>query len=188
LESGYSKLPVYRQTIDDIVGLVFLHDIFSAPGKLQEMLRPAHFVPETLSGEALLTAFQARSESMAIVMDEYGGTAGLVTVEDLTEELFGEFSDAFEQTGPAIAKLDQGWLVKGEAEIDQLNEELGLDLPRGDYETIAGWMAETLGRLPEKNAEAHTPGHRYVVSATRGPKVEKVFIQEKADATDEMDA
>ncbi|MCF6237333.1 MAG: hemolysin family protein, partial [Candidatus Marinimicrobia bacterium] len=97
MESGYSKLPVYEETIDDIKGLIFLHDIFRGATELRDVVREAYFVPETKAADELLGEMQAKSLSIAIVIDEYGGTAGLVTIEDLSEELFGEFTDAFDE-------------------------------------------------------------------------------------------
>ncbi len=182
MESGYSKLPVYEETIDDIKGLVFLHDIFRGGSELREVMREAYFVPETKAADELLGDMQAKSLSIAIVIDEYGGTAGLVTMEDLSEELFGEFTDAFDEEDSPVQKLDTGLLVKGNAEIDFLNEYHGFDIPPGEYETLAGYLIESLGHIPQKNEQFLTESYRFVISSSTATRIETIFIQERSPA------
>lgn len=177
LESGYSKLPVYDQTIDNIIGLVFLHDIFQNPEDLRSIIREAYFVPESKHAEELLQEFKRNHISLAIVIDEYGGTAGLVTMEDLSEELFGEFTDAFDGEEDPVQILEQGLLVEGNAEIDYLNNQHGLNIPPGDYETLAGFLIKTLGHIPQKNETYQTESHRFVISSASPTRIEKIFIQ-----------
>jgi CBS domain containing-hemolysin-like protein len=179
LESGYSKLPVYSETIDDIKGLVFLHDVFRGARSLEQIVRPAYFVPETKAAAELLTEMQTKSLSTAIVIDEYGGTAGLITMEDLTEELFGEFTDAFDDDDTPVQQLEQGLLIKGNAEIDLLNEQYDLEIPEGDYETLAGFLIDSLGHIPQKNEQFLTRTRRFVISSSTATRVETVFVQER---------
>ncbi len=179
MESGYSKLPVYEETIDDIKGLIFLHDIFRGATELRDVVREAYFVPETKAADELLGEMQAKSLSIAIVIDEYGGTAGLVTIEDLSEELFGEFTDAFDEEDSPVQKLDNGLLVKGNAEIDLLNELHNFDIPPGEYETLAGYLIESLGHIPQKNEQFLTEVHRYVISSATATRIESIFVQER---------
>jgi CBS domain containing-hemolysin-like protein len=179
LESGYSKLPVYEETIDDIKGLIFLHDIFRGATKLREVIREAYFVPETKAADELLGEMQNKSLSIAIVIDEYGGTAGLVTIEDLSEELFGEFTDAFDEEDSPVQQLDKGLLVKGNAEIDLLNELHDFEIPPGEYETLAGYVIESLGHIPQKNEQFLTETHRFVISSATATRIETIFIQER---------
>lgn len=179
LESGFSKLPVYEETIDDIKGIVFLHDIFRGASELQEVTREAYFVPETKAADELLGEMQEKSLSTAIVIDEYGGTAGLVTMEDLSEELFGEFTDAFDEEDSPVQKLEKGLLVKGNAEIDLLNEQFDFDIPPGEYETLAGFLIESLGHIPKKNEQFLTESHRFVISSSTAIRIETVFVQER---------
>ncbi len=177
LESGFSKLPVYDQTIDNIIGLVFLHDFFANPGKTGEIIRETYFVPESNQAEDLLQEFKRNRISLAVVIDEYGGTAGLVTMEDLSEEFFGEFTDAFDGEVDPVQVLEQGLLVNGKAEIELLNTEYNLNIPPGDYETLAGFFIFSVGHIPRKNETFQTESHRYVVSTVSPTRVEKVFIQ-----------
>ncbi|MCF7808433.1 MAG: hemolysin family protein [Candidatus Marinimicrobia bacterium] len=179
LESGFSKLPVYQETIDDIKGIVFLHDIFRGADALSEVLREAYFVPETKSTDELLQEMKIKSLSIAIVIDEYGGTAGLVTIEDISEELFGEFTDAFDEEDSPVQGLENGWLVKGNAEIDHLNDDFAFAIPEGDYETLAGFLIDNMGRIPQKNEQYLTETHRFVISTATATRVETIFIQER---------
>jgi len=179
MESGFSKLPVYEETIDDIKGLIFLHDIFRGASELREVMREPYFVPETKAADDLLGDMQSKSLSIAIVIDEYGGTAGLITMEDLSEELFGEFTDAFDEDDSPVQKLDKGLLVKGNAEIDFLNEHYHFDIPPGEYETLAGFLIESLGHIPKKNEQLLTESHRFVISSSTATRIETVFIQER---------
>jgi len=179
LESGFSKLPVYEETTDDIKGIVFLHDIFRRTTTLQEVMRDAYFVPESKAAAELLAEMQEKSLSIAIVIDEYGGTAGLITMEDLTEELFGEFSDAFDEEDSAVQALDHGFLIKGNAEIDLLNEHHDFGIPDGEYETLAGFLITSLGHIPQKNEQFLTETHRYVISSSTSTRIETIFVQER---------
>ncbi len=179
LESGYSKIPVYEETADDIKGIVFLHDIFRGATDLREVMRDVYFVPETKAADELLTEMQKKSLSIAIVIDEYGGTAGLVTMEDLSEELFGEFTDAFDGEESPVQQLEHGLLIKGNAEIDQLNEQHNLGIPPGDYETLAGFLIKSMGHISQKNEQFLTETHRYVISSSTAIRIETVFVQER---------
>lgn len=179
LESGYSKLPVYEETADDIKGIVFLHDIFRGATELRDMMREAYFVPETKTAGELLGELQTKRLSIAIVIDEYGGTAGLVTMEDLSEELFGEFTDAFDGEDSAVQELDKGLLIKGNVEIDFLNEHLNFGIPSGEYETLAGFLIKSLGHIPQKNEQFLTETHRFVISSSTSTRVETIFVQER---------
>ncbi len=179
MESGYSKLPVYEETIDDIKGIIFLHDIFRGASELPEVLREAYFVPETKAAGELLAEMKVKSLSIAIVIDEYGGTAGLITMEDISEELFGEFTDAFDEEDSPVQVLDKGLLVKGNAEVDLLNEQHDFGIPTGEYETLAGFLIDSLGHIPQKNEQYLTETHRYVISSSTPTRIETVFIQER---------
>ncbi|MBC8375707.1 MAG: HlyC/CorC family transporter [FCB group bacterium] len=179
MESGYSKLPVYEETTDDIKGIVFLHDIFRGATELRDVMREVYFVPETKAADELLGEMQTKSLSIAIVIDEYGGTAGLVTMEDLSEELFGEFTDAFDEEDSAVQQLDKGLLIKGNTEIDFLNEQHDFAIPTGEYETLAGFLIESLGHIPQKNEQFLTETHRYVISSSTATRIETIFVQER---------
>ena len=179
MESGYSKLPVYAETVDDIKGIVFLHDIFRGATDLKEVMREAYFVPETKTAGDLMGEMQSRSLSIAIVIDEYGGTAGLITMEDLTEELFGEFTDAFDEKISQVQSLENGFLVMGSAEIDMLNDQFDFSIPPGEYETLAGFLIQSLGHIPQKNEQFLTETHRYVISSSTSTRIVTIYVQER---------
>ncbi|NJD23268.1 MAG: HlyC/CorC family transporter [Melioribacter sp.] len=152
IDSGYSKLPVYDENLDNIKGVVFSKDIFKQPDDLKTVMRDVVFVPETKKSLEMLNEFLDKQFSIAIVVDEFGGTAGILTVEDLIEELFGEIRDEYDDVEEKIAKkIDaNSYLVNGKVEIDYLNEELDFQIPEGDYETIAGYVTFKIGRIPVK--------------------------------------
>ena len=151
-QKGYTRIPVYRDDLDQIVGIVHLFDLFRAPSPdlpVDGLLRPVDFVPEAKPCDELLREMRARRRAVAIVVDESGGTAGLVTVEDLVEELVGDIRGEEEAAAAAMRPLDGGrHAVDGSARIVDVNEALGLDLPEGDYETVAGLFLERFGRIP----------------------------------------
>jgi putative hemolysin len=154
--SGYSRMPVYREDVDTIVGIAMLKDLVgpAAEGRMDEPianhLRPAVFVPETKPILVMLKDMQDAHNHLAIVVDEYGGTAGLVTIEDIVEEIIGEISDEFDRERRYITTLGPDeWVVDGLLSIHDANETLGWGLPESDeYETVAGWVLVELGHIP----------------------------------------
>jgi CBS domain containing-hemolysin-like protein len=152
IESGYSKIVVYDENLDNIKGTVFTKDIFKQPKDLKSVLREVSFVPETKKSMEMLNEFLDKQFSFAVVVDEFGGTAGILTVEDLIEELFGEIRDEYDDVNEKVArKIDaNAYLLSGKVEIDYLNEELDFNITEGDYETIAGFVTFKIGRIPQK--------------------------------------
>lgn len=180
IETGYSKLPVYRENIDNIVGVAFAYDLFDAPASLREMMRPAKFVPESKPAKDLLQEFLKANSSMAIVIDEYGGTAGLVTREDLLEELVGDIQDEFDSEEAVMRQVDtHTFVVSGRAEIDELDERFGLKLPAGDYETVAGCLLEHLGAIPAPQEEFDLDGCRVIILQATANRIDLVRIIRK---------
>ena len=178
--TGFSKLPVYNDNIDNVVGVVFAHDLFRHPESLGEMIREVRFVPETKKSRDLLAEFLEDRVSIAIVIDEYGGTAGLVTIDDLIEELTGEIHDEFDTAEFVARKLDdKTFVASGRAEIDELRNEHRLDLPEGDYETVAGLLLEHLGYIPAANEECSIGGFRFTILKARSHRIDLVEIIKK---------
>ncbi len=156
LKEGHSRIPVYEETLDHIVGILYAKDLLRvtdpASFSLREMMRPVLFVPETKDLASLLREFQSGRRHMAIVLDEYGGTAGLVTIEDILEELVGEITDEHEPPpAPPIMRLDdRSALVDARVRVQEVNEELQLDLPEDEaYDTLGGYVFSKLGRIPK---------------------------------------
>jgi len=158
---GYSRIPVYRGNIDKIIGLVYIKDIISRQTtenwqnlKAKDIMRNVYFVPETKRIIELLRELQMLKLQMAIVIDEYGGTAGLVTMEDLIEEIVGEISDEFKKDEKEYIKIMDGkYLLKGNMEIEKVEELIGMEIPNIDVETIAGFVLSHFGRIPNKGEE-----------------------------------
>ena len=151
-QSGYSRLPVYRERIDHVIGIVAALDILhrgATEETVKGLLRPAYYVPETKRIDDLLREMQRQRIQLAVVVDEYGGSEGIVTVEDIVEEIVGEIEDEHErQPSPLTSLPDGSYLVAGRMVIDELNETLEWDLPRKDYDTVGGLILSLLGRIP----------------------------------------
>jgi len=151
VESGYSKLPVYEENIDNIRGLVYAYDMFKLPEDLKSVMRDAVFVPDSKKALDLLNELLERQVSIAIVIDEFGGTAGVITVEDILEEMLGDIKDEYDVEEEIAKKIDEyTFIVSGKVDIDQLNEEYDLRIPEGDYETVAGYITSRTGKIPLK--------------------------------------
>jgi len=148
-ESGYSKLPVYEENIDNIKGFIHALDMFKFPTSIKETLREIMFFPETKKSLELLNEFLVNQTSIAVVIDEFGGTAGIVTIEDIIEEMLGEIRDEYDPDEELCKKLSDGtYIINGKVEIDYIREELDIEIPEGDYETIAGYVISSLGFIP----------------------------------------
>ena len=156
-EYKYSRIPVYEDTIDDIIGILFLKDILKSVSarkeiKIKDIMRDAYFVPESKPIDEIFKELQTNKKQMAIVVDEYGGTAGLLTMEDILEELVGNIFDKYDEVEDEYKKIDENtYLVEGSLSLYELKKILKVELPEGDYETLSGYLIEKLGRLPEEN-------------------------------------
>lgn len=177
IASGYSKLPVYEENIDDIIGVVFAYDLFNNPDNLTEIMRPIKLVPASQKSKDLLSEFRQSNISVAIVIDEYGGTAGMVTIEDLLEEVVGDIQDEYDTDEYIIKKLSPNtFVLSGNVEIDELIEEYPeIQLPlNGDYETIAGYIINQLGRIPKVNEEFVIEQYKFIISKATPSRIETV--------------
>lgn len=184
IETGHSKLPVYRENIDNIVGVVFAYDLFDAPTTLADIVRPAQFVPESKRSKDLLREFLATNTSVAIVIDEYGGTAGLVTREDLLEELFGDIQDEFDTETEILRQAGDGTLIaSGRVHIDEIMEEFGLEIPEGDYETVAGYLLERIGAIPAPQDQFQFDGFRFDILKATTNRIDLVRISKTSPLT-----
>ena len=153
-QSGFSRIPVYNKNIDEIIGVVHAKDLFEKPARIQDILKEILFVPETKFAYKLLKEFRQKNISIAIVLDEYGGTAGLITLEDLLEELVGEIYDEFDIDHKHLYKKLNAFtfLIDAKAEIDEINEKFGLSIPEKEsYSTIGGFIIEHLEHIPKND-------------------------------------
>lgn len=157
VENGCSRIPVYHEDIDTVVGICYIKDLLPYVGrevpdfiKITDLMRPAYFVPETKKCSQLFTEMTERKVQIAIVLDEYGGTAGLITLEDLVESIVGNIQDEYDHEKEEIHRMSETeFTVDGTASVDEVSDMIGFQLPEGEYDTIAGFVTEQLGRLPK---------------------------------------
>ena len=204
LRSGFSRVPVIGENLDDVVGIAYLKDIvrrdFEAPDveftqRIDGVMRPAHFVPESKPVDALLSEMQSDRQHIAVVVDEYGGTAGLVTIEDILEEIVGEITDEYDEEEIEVQVLPSGGTrVSSRYPIDDLDELFGFDVEEEDVDSVGGLMAKHLGRVPIPGSHVEAHGLRFEAEGTTGRrnKIETVLIsrvepEPAAPAADEGD-
>ena len=191
IDSPYTRYPVYRDSLDEIVGVLHVRDLFSAlvdrgiaGVQIEQLLRPAHIVPETKDLAALLTEFRRTNQHLAVVVDEYGELEGIVTLEDLLEEIVGEIEDEFDLPDESIERLEDGRVrVHGTFPIDDFNEQFGVSLPIEDYHTLGGLVFGMLGRAPEPGDEVEHEGIRFTVLTVEGSRIERLEIRAAAAAS-----
>jgi putative hemolysin len=183
---GHTRVPVYEENIDNIVGLIYAKDLLAEIGKdpvdfkLHDKMRKAYFVPETKPLRVLLHEFQNQKLHIAVVLDEYGGTAGIVTLEDILEELVGEIADEYEETPPEpIEKIDQNTIeADARTYIDDLNDEFELNLPEDeDYETVGGFVFSRLGYIPKTNESFDYENLKFTIASAEARKIKRIRIQ-----------
>jgi len=185
-ESKYSRIPIYEQSIDQITGIVHIKELFDAILKnetktVQELARPPYFVSETKKVSELLREFQSEHLQIAVVVDEYGGTAGIITTEDIVEEIVGEIADEHEDEEATIVDVGDGtYLVSGMLRVEELEEKLDANLA-GDYETVAGLIVTTLGRIPKVGAVVTKNGYRFEVERADRRRIYRVRVSKDPD-------
>jgi CBS domain containing-hemolysin-like protein len=184
-ESSHSRFPVYEETVDNVIGVVSVKNVLRALGEgtLQDsspitpVIRPAIFVPETKLISELLRQMQQERQQIAIVVDEYGGVAGVVTLEGLLEEMFGNVTDELTAADVEFSKIDASTTrVDGGMTVFDVHDELQIELPEGDYETVAGLVLDQLGHIPRPGESVTVDGYRLTVEEVKGVKIESVRI------------
>jgi CBS domain containing-hemolysin-like protein len=187
LQAGYSRLPVLGEDIDDVVGIAFTKDLVqverSGGGSrdVSTAVRPAKFVPETKRVATLLTEMQSENVHLAIVVDEYGGTAGLATLEDVLEELVGDIRDEFDIEEPEVSHRADGIVVvSGRMSIDEVDELLDEPLPKGSWDTVGGLAYDLAGGVPAEGQVLASPPFRFTVERVEGRRILRVRIERVA--------
>ena len=183
MEHGYSRIPLYEGTIDNVVGVLYAKDFLrylargAHPPSLKDIARPPYFIPESKKVDELLAEMRLNRVHMAIVVDEYGGTAGLVTIEDLLEEIVGEIEDEYDRTEATVERIspDEA-IVDARVSIDDLNEILGLAIEGEDFDTVGGFVYHLLGRVPIPGDEVSADGLRLRVLSVLGRRIKKVRV------------
>jgi CBS domain containing-hemolysin-like protein len=194
IREGYSRIPVYDETIDKIVGIVHAKDILPllAENKeciLKEIIRKPYFIPETKKINDLLSELQLKRIQIAIVLDEFGGTAGMVTAEDIVEELVGDIQDEYDEEKPIVEKVSANeFIIDATASIYDVNEYLPHDLPEdGDYDTVAGLVSEIFGKIPDVGEASEFNGYIITILKKADQNVESVKLELVINNEDAVD-
>ncbi len=178
VESGHSKIVIYRDTIDDVIGYCHSAALFRKPATLEEILTPISIVTETTMANDMMVQLIKEQRSLAIVVDEFGGTAGLVSMEDVIEEIFGDIEDEHDADDLVEQKLDgKTYLLSARLEVDYLNEKYHWSLPFGDYETLGGLILSYTEDFPQKGETVPVPPFIFTIQSTKGNRIEMVKVE-----------
>jgi len=192
VQMPYSRFPVYKDNTDNVVGILFAKDVLmkltdncaSEEIVIDDLIRPAHFVPESKHLGELLTEMRDGGYHVVIVVDEFGGIAGMVTLRQLTEEIVGDMRhELIKEDKDFVVTGDNAFQLDGGFRVEEANDELGLELPLGDYETVAGFILSRLGRIPRQGEQLKYRNLKFVITEMRGVKIEKVMVTREKDAT-----
>ncbi|RYJ53591.1 HlyC/CorC family transporter [Flavobacterium petrolei] len=183
IETGYSKIVVYQNSLDDIVGYVHSFDLFKKPKNIKEIVIPVEFVPETIFIKDAMNLLTKKRKSVAVVLDEYGGTSGIITIEDIVEELFGEIEDEHDSDEELLEKeLGEGvFLFSTRLDVEYLNQTYKLQIPEGDsYGTLGGFIVDFTKEIPQKGAEITIGSYHFIIEEATNKKIElvKMTVQE----------
>jgi putative hemolysin len=196
IDSPYTRYPVYRGSLDEILGVLHVRDLFSslyadgiANVDISALVRPAHVVPETKDLAAMLAEFRRVNQHMAVVVDEYGSFEGIVTLEDLLEEIVGEIEDEYDLPDESVERVDDSRIrIDGTFPIDDFNEQFGQELPQDDYHTVAGFVFGALGRAAESGDEVLHDGLRFHVLDVDGPRIERLEVEFLEEEPEKVEA
>jgi len=194
-ESGYSRLPVFNKTVDDIVGIIYIKDLFNYivsgtdPDKTlleSEMLKKAYFVPETKKINVLLREFQSKKIHLAVVVDEYGGFSGIVTLEDILEEIVGEIQDEYDEEEEEIIRVDKNtYNCDARCDIEELNEKLSVSLPSDNVDTLGGFVYNLFGKIPAKDEIASYENIDFKIYNINKNIIERILVTVNEKAPEE---
>ncbi len=194
-ESPLSRFPVYQENMDNVVGILSVKDVLMAEAKdtitndstIDEMVRPAYFAPEAKRINDLFAEMRDKNFRMCVVVDEYGGTAGIVSLSRLVEEIVGPVGDELAEVEKDFEVINEyTFQIDGSMRIEEVNEQMELDLPEGDYETVAGFILCLLGHIPKQNEQLRYRGLRLVITEMRGRKIEKVRLTKEKEAIEAL--
>mgnify|MGYP001298124146 CR=1 FL=1 len=180
ISTGFSKIPVFKETIDQILGYVHVFDMMKNPKTLKNILLPLAYVPETMLINDVLKLLTRQHKSISVVIDEYGGISGIVTVEDIVEELFGEIEDEYDVVDHVEKQLDENTFdFSARLEVDYLNQKYNLSLPESEfYETLGGLVAYNLGQIPNQNEKVEVPPYILKIKKVSATKIEQIILSQ----------
>jgi putative hemolysin len=179
IETGYSKIMIYKNSLDEIIGYVHVFDMFKKPKSLRSVLMPVEFIPESMMVNDVLNILTKKRKSMAVVLDEYGGTSGMITVEDIVEELFGEIEDEHDSQLLLEKKInDREFEFSARIEVDYINETYNIDLPEDEaYETIGGMIVYYSEKIPLPDEVIEVESHQFTITKASSTKIDEVFLK-----------
>jgi putative hemolysin len=190
-ETPLSRFPIYQDNMDNVVGILSVKDVLMALAKgalneespVDELIRPAYFTPETKRISELFTEMRDKNYRMAIVIDEFGGTSGIVSLSRLVEEIVGPVGDEFGEAEREYEAINEyTFQVDGGMRIEEVNEEMGVEIPEGDYETVAGFVLHLLGHIPRQGEQLRYKGIKLVITKMRGMKIEEILLTKERRA------
>lgn len=177
IETGYSKIIVYQNSLDDIVGYVHSFELFKKPKSIKAIMISVEFVPETIYIKDVLNLLTKKRKSIAVILDEYGGTSGIVTVEDIVEELFGEIQDEHDKDEELIEEVldENSYLFSARLDVAYINEEYKLNIPESDsYGTLGGFIVNTSKEIPQKGAKIEIDNYHFIIEEASNTKIDLV--------------
>jgi CBS domain containing-hemolysin-like protein len=183
VESGHSRIPVYSGTIDNIVGILYAKDVLGVLVRketldLKKLMRPPYFVPETKRIDSLLKEFRRRHVHIAIAVDEYGGTAGIISLEDIIEEIVGEIQDEFDEEAEQLVRLgEHAWRCDARIRLEDINEAIGSELPSGEYDSLAGYVFDLFERIPSVGEQVTEGNLRFTVESMEGHRIISIRVE-----------
>ena len=184
VDTGFSKILIYKTSFDDIVGYVHAYEMFKMPKTIKSIILPVEYIPESMMINDVLNTMMKKRKSIAVVIDEYGGTSGVITVEDIIEELFGEIEDEHDKIALTDNKIeDNKFELSARLEVDYLNETYNLNIPESDsYETLGGYIIETIEAIPELGEEFQMDGFHIKITQVSNARIEEVYLKSNYQA------
>jgi len=182
IETGHSRFPVYRDTIDNVIGILYVKDLlgFFIKGKkisVPEVLRPAYFVPESMKLDSLLKEMKQRRVHIAVAVDEYGGVSGIISMEDILEEIVGDIQDEFDNEGEEIISVGENeWICDARMNLEDLNSELNSFIPADDFDSLGGFVFDLFGKIPGKYEKIRWNNLFFIIQSVDGYKIKQVKI------------
>ena len=194
IRSGFTRIPVIEENIDDVIGILNIKDLFmhqvtsSDPVDVRKIMSEPYFVPENKKLDHLLQEFKKRKQHMAIIADEHGGVSGLITLEDALEEIVGEIIDETDKVEPHIVKLKKGeWRVLGKSEIDEVNQKLQMSIPDSkEYDTFSGYILDQIGRIPSEKEEIPLGDYLVTVNEMEGTRIKEYIVKKQDNLLQEV--
>jgi len=187
IESSHSRFPVFKDTIDNVVGILYTKDLLRIIVTKQDIdmakiIKPPYFIPESKKINSLLHEFKRRKVHIAVAVDEYGGVSGIVSLEDIIEEIVGDIQDEFDEEEEDIIKVDENtYFCDTRAYIEDLNEQLGLDLSHDDYDTLGGFVFDLFGKIPVEYEKVTYNGINFIVQSMEGNKIKTIKIEKSTN-------